>query len=366
MNNFRKGKQLIGYVEFITCPYCQELHGKNKKILDGKHLKKHGKSIDMVMIEHPNHVTMIIEQYQSRINQGNNLKNKIKKVKCYYHKDSDCPGDEIEVPGTSPNYIFCETCKNIGKENPDGRTKNTANLERSKTLQKKYGVDNAANVPGVSEKKAKTNEERYGGFGFASEELAKKTRDVIQEKYGKSNIMKTEEGKDCFANYFKSMYGETITNPLHVFEIKNRMMKTAASYYKNNDHPTKGKTYEEMYGIEKAKELREQRRIDGAKGYLKAIENGYQGPSKPQIELFNLVKEIFPSAILDQENNSYVLDIAIPEYRLAIEYDGSYWHNDERDKIRDLVLESVGWKTLRFKDYIPTKEELIQKIEEIL
>ena len=30
------------------------------------------------------------------------------------------------------------------------------------------------------------------------------------------------------------------------------------------------------------------------------------------------------------------------------------------------MLESFGWKTLRFRDYVPTSEELIQKIEEII
>ena len=362
------GKHIIEDLEFVECPYCIKGISNQFKMIHWKHLQKlHGKTIDDVIVEFPGHPTMTLteanKKKQSAIIGGEKSKEShslVKTIKCIH-----C-GTVLVVKNNEANKQSCTFCLEQGLENPDGRTKNTANSERSKTLQKKYGVNNAANIPGVTEKKIETCEFRYGGVGFASEELAKKARKTIVDKFGSDNIMKTDEGVLSLIQTFQEKYGEDITNPLHIFEIKNKMMESARKYYKNNDHITKGKTYEEIHGIEKANELRKQRRISGAYGYLKSVEGGYQGPSKPQLDLFNLVKEIFPSAVLDQENYSYILDIAIPEYKLAIEYDGSYWHNDDHDRTRDLLLESFGWKTLRFRDYVPTSEELIQKIEEII
>jgi len=47
----------------------------------------------------------------------------------------------------------------------------------------------------------------------------------------------------------------------------------------------------------------------------------------------------------------YFVDFAIPENKIAIECDGSYWHkNKNRDKIRQNKIESLGWTVLRFTE----------------
>lgn len=48
----------------------------------------------------------------------------------------------------------------------------------------------------------------------------------------------------------------------------------------------------------------------------------------------------------------YRIDVALPEYQLAIECDGKCFHSSKEakahDKKRDAYLRSIGWKTLRF------------------
>lgn len=48
----------------------------------------------------------------------------------------------------------------------------------------------------------------------------------------------------------------------------------------------------------------------------------------------------------------YRIDVALPEYRLAIECDGKDFHSSKKakahDRKRDAYLRSIGWKTLRF------------------
>ena len=69
-------------------------------------------------------------------------------------------------------------------------------------------------------------------------------------------------------------------------------------------------------------------------------------PTKQQIKLFERVRILYPSAELEyqyhcQEGGIYYIDIAIPEHKIAIEFDGQYWHNEreENDRKRQEALE---------------------------
>lgn len=76
-----------------------------------------------------------------------------------------------------------------------------------------------------------------------------------------------------------------------------------------------------------------------------------QNPSRPQVELYNRVKELFPSAILNYQfiELNYSLDIAIPELKIWFESDGTYWHqNTEKDLMRQRKIENFGWKCIRY------------------
>lgn len=44
----------------------------------------------------------------------------------------------------------------------------------------------------------------------------------------------------------------------------------------------------------------------------------------------------------------YRADFAIPEKKIVIECDGQYYHNPINDMIRDEILKSDGWETIRF------------------
>jgi len=99
----------------------------------------------------------------------------------------------------------------------------------------------------------------------------------------------------------------------------------------------------------------------------KRILNGnykkYNPISKPQKQLFTMVKEIFNQAEIEYHSLNYYIDIAIPNLKIAIEYDGSYWHQDEtKDLKRQKDIESLGWKFLRYVDTIPSKQELLQDL----
>ena len=108
----------------------------------------------------------------------------------------------------------------------------------------------------------------------------------------------------------------------------------------------------------------------GAVHAISFIEN----PSKPQVELYNRVKELYPQAVLNhpcyrgEGKKNYSLDVAIPELMIWFESDGSHWHLDEeKDLKRQREIEEFGWKIIRYKaDYvkdIPSIERIKEDIE---
>jgi len=113
---------------------------------------------------------------------------------------------------------------------------------------------------------------------------------------------------------------------------------------------------------DKRAEETSKRMIDGQACYmLSCITN----PSKPQIQLWNIAQGLFPLAILNYPciwtNRS--IDIAIPHLAVAIEYDGSYWHqDDEEDRIRQESLEEQGWRFVRYLDRVPSESELLRDV----
>ena len=74
---------------------------------------------------------------------------------------------------------------------------------------------------------------------------------------------------------------------------------------------------------------------------------------------------------LNKPCDSCFLDCAIVynSINIDVEYDGEYWHQDEQqDRRRDEFVKSQGYKILRIRGRydIPTKEQLVQHIEELV
>lgn len=101
-----------------------------------------------------------------------------------------------------------------------------------------------------------------------------------------------------------------------------------------------------------------QRREKMLNGHAAYMNTFIQNPSRPQLELYENVKVFEPTAILNYPSLNYSIDIAIPNKMIAIEYDGSYWHNEEYDRKRQNELEEIGWKFIRYVDEVPDNDRL--------
>jgi hypothetical protein len=78
---------------------------------------------------------------------------------------------------------------------------------------------------------------------------------------------------------------------------------------------------------------------------------GRKRPSKPQISVLKaLCKLIGRGWRLDLPVCQYLLDVANPKLKIAVEMDGEYWHRVNKTDYpkRDRFLRKRGWKTKRF------------------
>ena len=74
--------------------------------------------------------------------------------------------------------------------------------------------------------------------------------------------------------------------------------------------------------------------------------------SKPQKKLYEMVKSLYSEVELEYEIFNKSLDIALPKYKIDIEFDGAYWHDSRKDEDnkRDELLKSNGWHVLRYSE----------------
>ncbi len=111
---------------------------------------------------------------------------------------------------------------------------------------------------------------------------------------------------------------------------------------------------------EKARAARSKYMLNGGSSHSNSF---IRNPSKPQVKLYEWVRSIYPDSILNYPCLNYCIDIAIPSLMIAIEYDCPYWHrSEEKDRKRQINLEKLRWKFIRYKN-LPSETEFLNYIK---
>jgi len=176
----------------------------------------------------------------------------------------------------------------------------------------------------------------------------------IGERLGYSNV----HIKKYVSQLHVELYNQLIANGEHRKYNSNRGKQNIN--WRNN----KGKTYTEIYG-EKAEEMKLKRSIWLKENNIRKFATRI---SKPQAMLYSIIKPHFQQAELEYEvitdnNKTIWLDIAIPDLKINIEYDGIYWHTKNKttislsDENRDEFLRNKGWRVFRIRSMRNLTEE---------
>lgn len=264
-----------------------------------------------------------------------------------------------------------------------------------KTWIKNYGVSNPNKTREVRKKIEKTNIERYGGISpMCSEDIQNKSKETNLEKYGVEHYSQTELHAQQLIEANMRNFGVP-----HTFQSKEIQEKSK-------------KTNLEKYGVENYSQT-EEYRINQEERWknFKDSEEYFVWVNK--IEQTNLkrygVKSVFSSPEIREkalktmcENNTVptssqqkhihtlvggelnyyfsksALDIAFPEEKIYIEYDGG-GHDlqvklgtltqeefNKKEQRRSFFLKDNGWKEIRIissKDRLPSDKDILYFID---
>lgn len=193
------------------------------------------------------------------------------------------------------------------------KIKNT-NLER-------FGFESCLSSPEIREKISKTNLERFGSiFPMRNEELLAKRKSTIEEKYDVNGIISVKEiSEKVRKKHFKRFYEGKLSNNKFVMPLF---------------------TLDEYKGVKCYKPYEWRCKICECE-FVDNVDNGHM-PRCPNcfpkdIRVSNAETELFESINVEnklQTNRNIItgfeIDIYLPEFKVGIEYNGMYWHSEQK------------------------------------
>lgn len=242
---------------------------------------------------------------------------------------------------------------------------------KKQTYIEKYGVDNPNKSEIIKEKKKKTNIEKYGvDTPLKSVKIQEKIKKTNIEKYGTKNPFQSEEIKNKIKRNFLKKHG--VEHSSQIFEVTEKRKKTFLKKY-GVDNPNKSDTIKEKkkntkiekylttvcekIGIDKRDisildngnlkisgkckihssfEISKQNLYNRIKYGIKNICTKCNPISETfrikENELFNFINSIGVNKIYFNTRkilkSGQELDVYFPEHKIAIEFNGLYWHSD--------------------------------------
>ena len=185
---------------------------------------------------------------------------------------------------------------------------------------------------------------------------------IIHINNGLSTTQIAKEVEVSWPTILKLVRNKNDKDILQQLEANNKVTR-CRGLNKNRGH-ARGRTYEQIYG-EKAEEMKLKRSIWLKENNIRKFATRI---SKPQAMLYSIIKPHFQQAELEYEiitdnNKTIWLDIAIPDLKINIEYDGIYWHTKNKttislsDETRDEFLRNKGWRVFRIRSMRNLTEE---------
>jgi very-short-patch-repair endonuclease len=272
------------------------------------------------------------------------------------------------------------------------------------TVKNKYGVDNVFQLEEVKNKIKQTNKKNLGVENPSQNKIIiRKVKNTCLNKYGVDSYSKTKEYKQRVEKTCEEKYG--YKNPVNNNKIKQKMVNTIIDKY-GVDHYTKTDEYRyrifkkmissdrlgnniiPLFNFEEYKGIKKRYKFKCTKCELEfvALLDGGMIPKCPVCEskyvsqlekdIRNYIINIYDKYMIfnDREIISPLeLDIVLPDIRLAIEVNGTFWHSNRmkppgyhENKVQ--LCESVGYKLIFIWEYDweENREEVMNNIKNLI
>lgn len=270
----------------------------------------------------------------------------------------------------SSKTTYC--CKKCADSSPDvlAHRQNTmmkrygaANAMQSKEIQEKskntnlikYGVDNPAKSKEIKDRIAQTNLDKYGSkCSLQGKEVIKKSKQTCIERYGHEFSTQSPEVNRKRHDACIAKYG--VGNVMQNDNVKNRLKRTVfkKEYQKLQE---RWKDYviplfneDEYEGQDKVYRWKCVKCGNEFESYIYSTnfnKNDWGTPrclschpflrncSYNEKEILDFVKSIYNGEISENDRSlihPFEIDIYIPERKIAIEYNGDFWHTEGQGK----------------------------------
>jgi len=187
------------------------------------------------------------------------------------------------------------------------------------TSLRKFGVEHPMKSDIVKEHQKESIRERLGvDYPMHSKEVREKSKKTCLGKYGEENVAKSDYFKEKLFNTNFNKHHKNIQDFNHEFIRENFI----------EDCKFKIQEFEDYFGINsRVVANRFKRKL----GILEQNNDSYidQGYSKEEKELFEWIPTENKVCNIRSIINPLELDMYLPDYKLAIEYDGAYYHSEQ-------------------------------------
>ncbi len=224
-----------------------------------------------------------------------------------------------------------ETCNKLYNAS-NGHGENQKEAMKQKNLEK-YGVEYSWQREDVKQKINQTRLEKYGDETFTNRQKCKET---MLSKYGVINCSQLDNWKEKVENTKLSKYGDkhynnatkmSITKQYksNKYEIDNNCTSVQHLIKQYGAGFRSSPLYKKVMFIYKDKAYINNEYIPELLAY-----NNYTGNSKYEKQLEDFIKSFYFDTVLKQSRkiiSPQELDIYLPDLKLAIEFNGTYWHS---------------------------------------
>lgn len=223
--------------------------------------------------------------------------------------------------------------------------------KQQNTIKEKYGVDSVAYIPNVKEKKEQTNLKRYGAknpqqnkevqtktketnlkrYGttcsLLGEDAQSKTKQTNLERYGTEFPMQNPNVQAHTKQTLKDMYGVEFYNQYHIPSETLAMLNDKEFLEHQHCVLEKRQTQiAEMLNVPQALVSRYFTKHDIKTKHF------YQSIGEKEVAEFVEALGLMIECNIRDVIPPLELDIYVPDLKLALEYNGTYWHSEERGR----------------------------------
>lgn len=257
-------------------------------------------------------------------------------------KCQEC-GSDLEM-WYDPKPFVCKNCR---------RNRKTAN--QKKTFIDKYGVDSPSKVPSISKR-------IHSNVDYRAR--AEKTKKTLMDRYGVDNISKLDSAKETKKMTLLKNHNVSSTFELghNIEACKNtkhkKRLNKLKSLFKDSDNILLEKVHS-LYFDDKVRceDLRDLVGYGSASYWRNKFSDNDMRYRRKGSDAQSAIADLLRAelGVVVEENNRKIIhpkeiDIFLPEYNVAIEYNGIYWHKDDdkRHAEKRKLCSDAGVKLYQF------------------